>query len=114
MNYPPPAPTAPTRSPNIVLAVVSLVLGLIGLAFMVPTLVFTPCGIISVAFGIGALITGLLGWSRAKADPANWGGGGLAIGGTIVGLVSVIAPVGFIILWMVVWFGFTAAGQTGK
>ena len=104
----------PTASPNIVLAVVSLILGVIGLAFMIPTLLFTPCGIISAGFGIGAMVAGLLGMTRAKSDPAKWGGKGIAIGGTVVGLISVIAPVGYIILWMIIWFGFIAAGQSGR
>lgn len=113
MNNPqPPVPGA--QSPNIVLGIVSVGLGVLGLAFMIPTLIFTLCGIIPFALGIGAVVTGLLGRSKAKADPSKWGAPGLALAGAGVGVVSIIAPIGYIIIWMIFWFGIMAAGQTGR
>lgn len=110
MNYPPQAPLNRPPSPNLVLAVVSVSLGVIGIFGMIPTLVFSICGIVPIAFGIGAVITGLLGRSKAKRDPANWGGGGLALTGAIVGAVSVFAAFAFIIIWLVLMFGLMAFG----
>lgn len=114
MNYPPQNPPAGGQSPNIVLAIVSVALGILGLAFMIPTLLFTICGIIPFALGVAAVITGLLARSKAKADPVKWGAPGLALGGAAVGVVSIIAPIGYIIIWMIFWFGIMAAGQTGR
>ena len=56
MNYPPQAPLPPTQSPNIILAVASVILGAIGLLGMIPTLIFTLCGIIPIGFGIAAAL----------------------------------------------------------
>ena len=105
---------APQASPNAVLAIVSLILGIVGVIFLVPTIIFTICGLISIAFGIASVITGFLARSRAKSDPANWGGGGLAIGGIIAGVFSIIAPILYIILVMVLWGVFFAASQAGR
>jgi uncharacterized membrane protein HdeD (DUF308 family) len=105
---------AQQASPNAVLAIVSLILGIVGVLFLVPTIIFTLCGIISIAFGIASVITGFLARSRAKSDPANWGGGGLAIGGIIAGVFSIIAPILYIILVMVIWGIFIAANSAGR
>ena len=108
MNYPPQAPISPTQSPNIILAVASVILGAIGLLGMIPTLIFTLCGVIPVGFGIAAVITGLLAKVKAKNEPQKWGGGGLAMGGAIAGAFCIIAPVLYIILVMVLFFGIAA------
>ena len=81
---------------------------------MVPTIIFTLCGVVSIAFGIASVITGFLARSRAKSDPMNWGGGGLAVGGIIAGAFSIIAPVLFIIIVVVLWGIFIAASQAGR
>ena len=104
----------PQASPNAVLAIVSLILGVVGVIFLIPTIIFTICGLISIAFGIASVITGFLARSRAKSDPANWGGGGLAIGGIVAGVFSIIAPILYIILVMVLWGFFFAASQAGR
>lgn len=114
MNNPFQPQTPVPTSPNIVLAVVSLGLGVIGLAGMLPTLIFGLCAIIPIVFGVGALITGFLGRSRAKNDPAKWGGSGLALAGIVVGAVSVVAPILFILLVIVLWAGLAGAGQLGR
>jgi uncharacterized membrane protein HdeD (DUF308 family) len=101
-------------SPNIALAIVSLALGIVGVLFLVPTIIFTLCGVISIAFGIASVITGFLARSRAKSDPANWGGGGLAIGGIIAGVLSIIGPIAYIILFLLIWGIFVAASQAGR
>jgi hypothetical protein len=101
-------------SPNVILGVASLILGVIGLFGMVPTLIFTLCGIIPIGFGIAALITGVLAKVKVKNDPLNWGGGGLALGGIIAGVFCIIAPVLYIILVMVFFFGIAAMSSPAR
>ena len=113
MNVPPAGSTS-TQSPNIVLAAASAILGAVGLLGMVPTLVFTFCGIIPIGFGIAAVITGVLAKVKAKNDPQNWGGSGLAIGGAIAGVFCIIAPVLYIILVMVFFFGIAALNSPAR
>lgn len=114
MNCPPQAHAVPVQSPNIILAVASVILGVIGLFGMVPTLIFTICGIIPIGFGIAALITGVLAKVKVKNDPINWGGGGFALGGIIAGVFCIIAPVLYIILVMVFFFGIAAMSSPGR
>jgi hypothetical protein len=104
MNYQaqPQSPRPP--SPNIVLAVVSVGFAVVGLVFMIPTLLFTLCGIVPIACGLAALVVGVLAKVRANKDPNTWGGGGLAIGGIIAGILCVIAPVVYVILVSVLWY----------
>lgn len=85
-------------SPNPVLGIVSLALGVIGLAMMIPTLIFWFCGIFPFLLGIASLIVGFLGISRVKRDPSKYGGKGLAIGGLITGVLAIIAPSAWAIL----------------
>jgi len=81
--------------------VVSIGLALVGLAFMIPTLFFVLCGIVPIACGLIAIVVGILAKVRASKDPLNWGGGGLAIGGIIVGVLCLVAPVLYIIVYAV-------------
>lgn len=114
MNNPYQPPFQAQPSPNIVMAIVSLALGVIGLFGIIPTLIFSLCGIIPIGFGIGALIVGILAKVRAKNDPKNYGGGGLAIGGIAAGAFCIIAPVIVILVWMVFMFGIAATGSSGR
>ena len=114
MNDPQYSSAPPPGSPNIILAIASVVLGAVGLLGMIPTLIFTLCGVIPMGFGIAAVVTGVLAKVRAKKDPQNWGGGGLAIGGAIAGAFCIIAPVLYIILVMVFWFGLAAMSQPAR
>ena len=70
----------PYQTPNQTLSTVSLVLGIAGI------LLFCCYG--GIPFGIGAMITGYLGFSSANKDPMRYGGKGLAIAGMIMGAVS--------------------------
>jgi hypothetical protein len=114
VNHPEPGLLRPTQSPNIILAVASVILGTVGLFGMIPTLLFTLCGVIPMGFGIAALITGILAKVRAKNDPQKWGGGGWAVGGMIAGVFCIIAPVLYIIIVMVFWFGLAAMSQPAR
>ena len=114
MNYPnqPPFPTK--VAPNINLAIVSVVLGVLGIFCIIPTILFTFCAILPIAFGIGAIIVGFLARSRAGKDPVHWGGAGLAIGGIIAGAASILAPVAIIIFMVIIYAGMIGAGQLGR
>lgn len=104
MNYPNQQPMRATASPSIGLAVMSVVLGLIGFVGMVPTLLFALCAIIPLGFGIASLISGTLALVKAKKDPLNWGGRGLAIGGIIAGVILLIAPILYYAVLTVVFY----------
>jgi hypothetical protein len=61
---------------NQTLAIVSLVCGILGLC----------CGLLSIV----ALITGFLQRSNISKDPNQYGGGGLAIAGMILGGIGIV------------------------
>ena len=100
---PPPAPDAGWQSQNIgantpfappmvgasgdnkTLAIVSLVCGILSL---------TCCGAVT---GIAALITGFMAKNNVDANPQQYGGRGLAIAGMIMGAISIVLTV----LWLV-------------
>ena len=94
-NMPVPAPPP---SLNQTLAIVSLVLGIISL-----------CCYISPITGLAALITGYLAKKNIKADPATYGGDGLALAGMITGGVFFVLG---IIYWIYIIFivGMAALG----
>lgn len=98
---PPPAPMAawqdqglgantPFQPPmgaagqNQTLAIVSLVCGILGLCCGLP--------------GIAALITGYIAKNKADTDPQNYGGRGMAIAGMVLGAISVIFTILYILL----------------
>lgn len=80
------SPGMPTGS-NQVLPIISLVLGIVG--------VFCCWG--GIAFGIGAAITGYIGYQNAERDPMNYGGRGMAIAGLVLGIVALVFSALFII-----------------
>lgn len=92
-NTPFSPPAAGVEGPNKTLATVSLVLGILG--------ILPCCGFLS---GIPAVIVGFIARSRANNDPANYGGGGLATAGIILGIVGTIIW-GAILILQVVFFG---------
>ena len=98
----------------MVLAIISLGLGIIGLFAVIPTLVFWLCGIFPIALGIAALICGFLAKSRASSRPAEYAGGGFAIGGIIAGALAVVAPILVFVVWMIIWFGLMSTSQFPK
>lgn len=76
------------QSPNQTLPVVSLVLGIMGSVFC--------C--YGFPFGIAALITGFIGYNNAGKQPAIYGGRGLAIAGMILGAVSIVILLIFVLI----------------
>ena len=107
-------PLAPDGSPNpsnIILAVASIALGLCGFCALIPTIMFTPCGIVSIALGLAAVITGLLSFVRSKRSNAAAGLRAAGIIGAVIGVFSILAPVAYLIFVMILWFGVMAASQ---
>jgi len=86
---------APASGPSQTLAIVSLVLGILGLTLC--------CGTFIIP--LVAVITGFMARGKANNDPANYGGAGLALGGLITGALGLV---GGIILWIVYVFYFAA------
>jgi len=78
MNDPQPFPTAASAQPKTGLSVTSLVLGI--------SSVFC----LGFLTGIPAAITGFIAHGRAKKQPANFGGAGMALAGAILGIVGTL------------------------
>ena len=72
---PPPS----EQGQNKTLAIVSLVLGILSIPC---------CGFI--LFGIGALVTGYMAKGKAEQNPSEYGGRGLALGGMILGGITIV------------------------
>lgn len=107
---PPPAPESGWQSQNIgantpfqppmtahgsdnTLPVISLVCGILSL---------TCCGPIT---GIVALITGFIGKNNADSNPQQYGGRGLALAGMIMGGISLVVTVLYILFVLIAGFG---------
>jgi hypothetical protein len=56
--------------------------------------------IIALPLPIVALVTGFMGLSRAKRDPAGTGRG-MAIAGVVMGAIGILAAVGMIVVFVV-------------
>jgi hypothetical protein len=88
------APAA-AAGPSSVLAIVSLVVGILSIlccGWFIP--------------GIVAIVLGFMARSKANSDPANYGGAGLALGGIITGALSLV--LGVIVIVLYVFFGVGA------
>ena len=81
MNEAPPISNIPAEPKNCVLAVWSLVLGILAIVLSV------VC--IGPLLGIPAVICGHMAYSRVKRSAGALTGGGLALGGLITGYVSI-------------------------
>jgi len=70
------------------------------------------CGILSLlccnwfVVGLAAVIMGFIARNKAKTDPANYTGAGMALGGLITGAVSLLIGVVF---WILYVLGFAAS-----
>ena len=113
-NTPFQAPPAGATSPSSVMAIVSLVLGIIGLISVIPTFLIVFCGILPFLLGLGAAITGFLARSRAGSSPDQYGGRGMATIGIVLGVLDVLAPFGVVILTFLLWGGLAALGSLPK
>jgi hypothetical protein len=80
-------PAGAVQGQNQTLAIISLVLGLVSIPC---------CG--SVVLGLGAFITGFLAKKKADENPAEYGGRNLALAGMIIGGITTVVGIVFIIL----------------
>jgi hypothetical protein len=105
---PPPAGGAGFQQPGApapagqssTLAIVSLVVGILSIfccGWFIP--------------GIVAIVLGFMARSKASKDPAHYGGGGLALGGILTGVFSLILGVIVVILY---FLGFAASLMNGR
>ncbi|MGI8555223.1 MAG: DUF4190 domain-containing protein [Pyrinomonadaceae bacterium] len=86
-------PPMGTGAQNQTLAIVSLVTGILSICL---------CGIFA---GIPALITGYMAKNNADNNPAEYGGRGMALAGMILGGVSVVLTILYVIYILAVGFG---------
>jgi hypothetical protein len=78
------------QSRDQTLPTVSLVLGILGVLLI--------CCYGGFPLGLAALITGYLGMKNVDNNPIQYGGRGLAVGGLVLGIVSLLCSVVFIIV----------------
>jgi hypothetical protein len=107
--FQPPA----VKGQSSMLAIISVILGLLGLLMVLPTIAFLFCGILPIGLGIAAIITGFMAKSRARSKPAEYGGGGLAIGGITLGFISFLAPIIIAVLIIVLYGAAMLAMPSG-
>ena len=87
-NTPFQPPPAGTGAQNKTLAIVSLICGIAGLTIC--------CG--GFIVNIAAIITGFMARSKASQSPQEFGGAGMALAGSILGIVGLI---GSILIWVI-------------
>ena len=94
-NTPFQQPPVGAAAPSSVLAIISLVSGVIGflsaIGILIP-LLGVLCALVTLGLGLAAIITGFLARSRANRSPDQYGGKGLATAGIILGVLDLIAP----------------------
>lgn len=80
---------------NETLAIVALVLGLVGLPML------CLCGFGGL-LGVGAIITGIIGRNRVLAAPGTLTGDGMALAGIILGAITAVLGVGYIVFFVII------------
>lgn len=90
----PMAPTGPARKSALGLAIVSLVMGILGL------LTFCTCGVGIIPALVGVIL-GFIAISQMKKPEYSPEGRGVAVGGVVTSLISIVLAAGFLVL-----FGF--------
>jgi len=101
-NTPFQPPAAGVAGQNKTLAIISMISGIVSLLC---------CSWFIV--GLAAIIMGFIARNKAKTDPAQFGGEGMALAGMITGGISVLLGVLF---WILYVFGFMAniLGNAGR
>lgn len=86
-NTPFQPPVAGAGSQSKMLAIVSLVFGILGFTLC--------CG--TVLPSLIAIITGFMARGKASKDPANYGGSGLATGGIVTGFIGLLLSIAYLV-----------------
>ena len=55
----------------------------------------------SIVLALAAIITGILAKMRASKNPDQYGGGGLALGGIISGILTLLVWIGLVVVAIV-------------
>ena len=85
-GYPVPPSPSYVQSKEQGLAIASLVCGVLS---------FLCC---SVFTGIPAIVLGIMAMTKEKNDPARYGGKGMAIGGIVLGAISILILIVYLLL----------------
>ena len=80
----------PSFSQDQTLPTVSLILGVMSLLMV--------CCYGGIWLGLPALIVGYLGMKNADNEPSKYGGRGMAIAGMVIGIITFLMSIGFVIL----------------
>ena len=83
------------------LSIISLVLGIAGLTVC--------CG--AVIPSVAAIITGVMARGKAKNNPNQYGGDGMALAGIITGIVGILGGLVVLAFWMLGMFASVATGS---
>lgn len=83
-----PPPPAASQGQSQILAIISLVVGILSIC----------CGYLFLP-GIAAIVLGFMARGKARNDPSQYGGAGLALGGIITGFLSIILGILVVIMW---------------
>lgn len=75
----------PQAAPKTGMAIAALVLGVVGF--------LTGIFVIGIGLDIAAIVLGLIAMQKAKAQPARYGGRGLALTGLIFGAVGLVLTI---------------------
>lgn len=89
----PYSPPATNYSQDQTLPIISLIIGILGF--------ITMCWCGGIPLGLGAIITGYLGMKNADQNPQKYGGKGIAVGGLILGAISLVSSL-FVFLFYVI------------
>ncbi|MEO8071881.1 MAG: DUF4190 domain-containing protein [Acidobacteriota bacterium] len=88
------APSMMVQKQDQTLPTVSLILGILSFVLF--------CCYGGFPLGVAAAITGYLGMNNANNDPTKYGGRGMAIAGLILGAVSILSSIVFILFAILV------------
>ncbi len=81
------------RSQDQTLPTISMILGILSLIMI--------CCYGGIWLGLPAAIVGFIGMRNADSDSIQYGGRGMAIGGMVLGIISFLTSIGFLILGIV-------------
>jgi hypothetical protein len=88
--YQPPMSAMANVGVDSTMPTISLILGITSWVLM--------CCYLGFPLGAAAMITGYIGYSRSNQDPQRYGGGSMAIIGMVLGGISLILTILFVIL----------------
>jgi uncharacterized membrane protein len=104
-QVPPINAAYPTAEKTNALAIISMILGILGVVTSCPAVFFPFLLLCNGPFSLAALITGLISLNQIKKTGETEKGRGMAIAGTVLGVVVVLAACAYTVLVLLVVFG---------